>query len=433
VPTFLTEPGVIEIGITLAVVDPDPRLRTRLAVQLGERGPGANGATPSPPGMAVGAYPAAGALAERLPAGTPAVVIFGPGMSDAAGLAEIEELTRSRPELGAILVTAELSTALLQQALRSGVRDVLGSPTEAGLLHESVARVTRTLNVVSAAPVNPGVPTERGRVITVSSTKGGAGKSVVATNLAVELARRASRPVVLVDGDLQFGDVSVLLRLNATHTVVDAVSAMARLDVQLVQSLLARHEPSGLLVLAAPGEPSFAERVSEDDIVRIIEVLQMICGHVVVDTPAQFNDVVLALIEQADDVVLVAGLDIPSIKNMKLGLQTLRMLGHPEEKLHLLLNRADSKVMLDVGEVEKALGLRAEILVPSDIVVPQSVNKGTPVVLDAPKSSVAKSFAQLANLFLPTAVPAVPAVPPGGHPRTPGTAGGGVRRRFGRA
>jgi pilus assembly protein CpaE len=400
-PPIAPNPGR---SVLLAVVDPDPRLRTRLAVQLDGYG-------------TVDAHPSVGALTERLAAGAPAVVIFGPGMSDPAGLAEIEDLTRSRPEVGAILVTAELSTGLLQQALRSGVRDVLGSPTEGGLLHESVERVIRTLNVVPPAPSPTGQPTERGRIITVSSTKGGSGKSVVATNLAIDLARRSPRPVVLVDGDLQFGDVSVLLRLSSTHTIVDAVAALARLDVQLVQSLLARHEPSGLLVLAAPVEPAFAERVSGADISRIVEVLQMFCGHVVIDTPAQFNDVVLALIEQADDVVLVACLDIPSIKNTKLGLQTLRMLGIPEEKLHLVLNRANSKVMLDVGEVEKALSLKAAVLIPSDIVVPQSVNKGTPVVLDAPRSGPARAFVQMADLFMPAGdAPVVPA-----------------RRRFGRA
>ncbi len=120
----------------------------------------------------------------------------------------------------------------------------------------------------------------------------------------------------------------------------------------------------------------------------------------VIDTPAQFNDVVLALIEHSDEIVLVAGMDIPNIKNTKLGLQTLRLLAVPDSKLTLLLNRANSKVKLDVGEVERTLGLKASCLVPSDIVVPQTVNKGVPVVLDQPRSDVSKSFERLADLFL---------------------------------
>jgi pilus assembly protein CpaE len=201
---------------------------------------------------------------------------------------------------------------------------------------------------------------------------------------------------VLVDADLQFGDVAVMLRLVTPHTLVDAVQASTRLDAQLLQSLLVRHEASGLLVLPAPLEPSFAERVSGSDMTRIIEILRTFCGFVVVDTPAQFNDVVIALIEHSDDVLVVAGLDIPNIKNTKLGLQTLRLLEVGEEKLTLILNRADSKVQLDVGEVERTLGLRAGCLLPSDVVVPQSVNKGVPVVLDAPRSEVARAFEDLA-------------------------------------
>ena len=163
-----------------------------------------------------------------------------------------------------------------------------------------------------------------------------------------------------------------------------------------------RHEPSGLWILPAPLEPSFADQISAGEMTRIIEILRGFCGHVVIDTPAYFNEVVLGLIEQSDDVLLVAGMDIPNIKNVKIGLQTLRLLNVPTSKLHLILNRANSKVKLDVSEVERTLQVKAESLIPSDVVVPQSVNKGTPVVLDAPKSGVAKSIEQLADMFVPS-------------------------------
>jgi pilus assembly protein CpaE len=135
--------------------------------------------------------------------------------------------------------------------------------------------------------------------------------------------------------------------------------------------------------------------------VRIVEVLRSFCSFVILDTPAYFNDVVLGLIEISDDVLLVAGMDIPNIKNVKIGLQTLRLLNTPMEKLRLVLNRANSKVKLDVSEVEKTLQVQADSLIPSDVVVPQAVNKGVPVVLSAPKSSVTKALEQLADLFAP--------------------------------
>lgn len=378
------QPGGDGDSVALAVVDPDPKLRTRLALQLGEDAD-------------VVTYSEVAALAEYAAPARPLVAIFGPGLADGPGLAEIERFTRARPDAGAILVAAELSTNLLQQALRSGVRDVLGAPTEATSLIESVERVSGTLTMVPTVPTSADDAVHLGRVVTVTSMKGGSGKSVVATNLAVALARRASRPVVLVDADLQFGDVAVMMRLVTPHTLVDAVAAQGRLDAQYLQSLLVRHEPSGLLVLPAPLEPSFAERVSGNDMSRIVELLRSFCEYVVVDTPAQFNDVVIGLIEQSDDVVIVAGLDIPSIKNTKLGLQTLRLLDVGDEKLSLLINRADSRVQVDVAEVERTLGLRAACLVPNDIVVPQSVNKGVPVMVDSPRSEAARAFDQLAD------------------------------------
>jgi pilus assembly protein CpaE len=379
-------------AFSVAVVDDDPKLRTRLAMQLGT-------------GVRSASFPSIELLEERFVAGEPLVVIFGPSFSTAAGLHDVERLTRQRPEIGAILVVEELSTQALQQALRAGVKDVLAAPADAGQLTESVTRVAETLNAFplrsgSAAPAAPEVPAKLGRVITVFSTKGGAGKSVVASNLAVALSRKADGPVVLVDADLQFGDVAVMLKLTPQHTIVEAVSAIDRLDPQLMQSLLIRHEPSGVLVLPAPLEPAFADQVSAANMNKIVSILKTFCAYVVIDTPAHFNEVVLGLLEDSDDIVLIAGMDIPNIKNVKLGLQTLRLLNIPVSKLKLVLNRANSKAKLDVGEVERTLSIKADALIPSDVAVPQSVNKGVPVLIDAPKAGVARSFEQLAELFL---------------------------------
>lgn len=375
----------------MAVLEADAAQRNRLAMQLGERA------------LAVDSVDALGVD----PQGAPLVLVLGPSWASADGLAGLGEVL-SRPGLGAILITEKLSTDLLQMALRAGVKDVLAAPVETEQLSAAVDRVAATLGtaasyesaVVQEALEAGGV--ERagvGKVITVFSTKGGAGKSVIAANLAVVLARRSTKPVVLVDADLQFGDVAVMLKLAPQHTIVDAVGSADRLDPTLLQQFLMRHEPSGLLILPAPLEPSFADQISAGEMVRIIELLRTFCEYVVIDTPAYFNEVVLGLIEESDEVLLIAGMDIPNIKNVKIGLQTLRLLNVPMSKLHLVLNRANSKVKLDVSEVERTLQIKAEALIPSDVVVPQSVNKGTPVVLDSPKSGVAKSIEHLADMF----------------------------------
>src|SRR3954451_14619713 len=377
-------------GAAVAVVDADQAVRSRLAMQLGDY------AVP---------LPSITALADRL-TGIPLVAVLGPSCGDEEGLAQVERVIGDHPEVGAILIAPELSTVLFRQALKAGVRDVLPAPVDTAQLTEAVRRVVETLagsRKVDETWAEDGG--EMAKVVTVFSTKGGAGKSVIAANLAVVLARRSEKPVVLVDADLQFGDVAVMLKLAPQHTIVDAVGSMDRLDPGFLRNLLVRHEPSGVLVLPAPLEPAFADQIGAEEMLTIVGMLRTFCSFVVIDTPAYFNDVVLGLIEVSDDVLLVAGMDIPNIKNVKIGLQTLRLLNTPMEKLRLILNRSNSRVKLDVGEVERTLGIQADGLIPSDVVVPQAVNKGEAVVLTAPRSGVARSIEELADLFMPTGAP----------------------------
>ncbi len=382
-------------GAAVAVVDADQAVRDYLAAQFGEGAGTASSLTE---------------LEGRLGMG-PVVVILGPSCADPSDLATIQKWTRTHPEVGSILVTSEVSTALLQSAMRAGVRDVLSAPIDQMQLQDTVERVAEGLvgsGSGKSTTVAPGdgvdvlneLEGDPGMIITVFSTKGGSGKSVTATNIACSLAMRSDRPVVLIDGHLQFGDVAVMLKLQPTHTVVDAVTQLDKLDAGLMQQLMTTHEDTGLRVLPAPMEPTFADQISGEQMVRLCEIIKRFAGHVIIDLPAYFNDVVLSLIEASDEVIMVAGLDIPNIKNVKIGLTTLALLDIPKERLHLVLNRSDSKVKLDVNEVERTLQVHAAARVPSDVVVPISVNKGSPVVVSAPKSSVARAFEELAMRFL---------------------------------
>lgn len=434
-PKVVVDPHAATIRVSVAVVEADDPIRDRIRAQLG------GAATP---------FGSLEELTSRLTGTVPVVVVLGPSCADDVTLEMSQRVISQYPSVGSILVVEELTTALLQTALRNGVRDVLALNGETTALPQAVQRLAvvldqtmRTMAPVAPppvptapapAPTTPSSPVdhgdpgdeaghgddddtpnvegpaaapyevaegEPGEVLTVFSTKGGAGKSVLAVSLAVALAQRSERPVCLVDADLQFGDVAVMLKLTPHHTIVDVVSSLDRLDPALLQSLLVTHEPTGLLVLPAPLEPAFADQVGAAHMGAIINQLRSFCSYVIVDTPSYFNDVVLGLVETSDKVLLVAGLDIPNVKNVKIALQTLRLLNTPPEKLMLVLNRANSKVKLDVGEVERTLQIKAGAMIPSEIVVPQSVNKGEPVVTHAPKSSVAKSIQALSEQFLP--------------------------------
>jgi pilus assembly protein CpaE len=270
---------------------------------------------------------------------------------------------------------------------------------------------------------------ELGKVIVAFSTKGGVGKSVVATNTSVVLATHNPGRVALVDCDLQFGDVAVLLGIPPMHTTTDAAAAIDTADAQLMEGLLATHDASGLRVLCAPVEPSAGDRITAEEMTGIVRMLRRMFDYIVIDMPPHFDDVVLALIEEADHVLLVASMDIPSIKNLKVGIQTLDLLSLAGGKLKLVLNRANARVHLDISDVERALGVAAEFRIPSDIAVPQAVNRGVPVVLDKPRAPGALALRGLAESFMNGAAPPVHDVPEPEEKPEPKSEGRRRRRR----
>jgi pilus assembly protein CpaE len=370
----------------VAVVESDQRVRTKLAIELAS--------------VAAMPHETVDGMISTLEAGVPTVAVLGPSVANDTGLAQVARLTRQHPEVGSILLVEELSLPVLQHALRAGVRDAVPVDADEAQLRQAVERVSEVVIALvdRAGPVAAPVVKSRGRVIVAFSTKGGVGKSVVASNLAVGLALRG-RATAIVDADLQFGDVAVLLGIPPQHTTLDAANAIDSLDEAVMDNLLAHHAPSGVRVLPAPIEPSSADAISPETMVRVVRLLRDLFDFVVVDMPPHFDDVVLALIDEADDVLLVASMDIPSIKNLKVGIQTLDLLSLAGDKLKLVLNRANAKVNLEIADVERALGLAADYRVPSDIAVPQAINRGMPVVIDRPKSSASVALLGIADVF----------------------------------
>ena len=254
---------------------------------------------------------------------------------------------------------------------------------------------------VNAEPVSDPVSHHTGgRVITVMAGKGGSGKTVTAVNLATALTfAEGPDMVVAVDADLQFGDVALLLQLEPTTTIVDVAAAIDTLSDPQLDGLLLRHE-SGLRVLPAPLLPTMAGSIAAQSIVSVIERLRGLYSRVVVDTAPIFDQMLVTLLDHSDDVVLVVDMDLPSVKNAKIALDGLRGAGYPIERIRLVVNRVNSKARLDIVELERSLGIPVVGSIPSDRLLPQSVNEGIPAVAFSPRSRVAKSFTDLAELFL---------------------------------
>jgi pilus assembly protein CpaE len=367
-------------------LEPDERLRTRMTLELA--------------GIAAAPASSIEDVLREIVTSEAFVILFGASLANDSGLEAAQRISRTFPETGVVMLAEELTLPLLQAALRAGVRDVIAIDAGESQIRQAIERVGDAMSGLVNRAAAAAEPRTLGTVITAFSTKGGVGKSVVATNIAVVLATHNAGRVALVDSDLQFGDVAVLLGIPPLSTTTDAAAAIDTADEQLMDGLLATHEASGLRVLCAPVEPSAGDKITPEEMVGIVRMLRRMFDYVVIDMPPHFDDVVLALIEEADNVLLVASMDIPSIKNLKVGIQTLDLLALAGGKLKLVLNRANARVHLDVSDVERALGVSAEFRVPSDIAIPQAVNRGVPVVLDKPRAPAAMALRSIAETFL---------------------------------
>jgi pilus assembly protein CpaE len=180
---------------------------------------------------------------------------------------------------------------------------------------------------------------------------------------------------------------------------LDAAAAAQFADQEMLRSLLTRHD-SGLFVLPSPTEPVLGLGLPPEEMVNLCTAMQSLCGFVLVDLPTQFDDYVLAVVDAADEVLLIGSMDIPSVKNLKIGMQALDLAAIAGSKMRLVLNRANTQVKLDVREIEQVLGMRADYPIPSDISVPMSVNAGVPVVDHEPKSSATRAMEHIAVSLL---------------------------------
>jgi pilus assembly protein CpaE len=203
----------------------------------------------------------------------------------------------------------------------------------------------------------------------------------------------------VLDADLQFGDVCISLQVDPRHTIVDVARDIEKMDEDLLDSLLATHS-SGMRVLSAPLEPSLADEVSTQVVVKTLGMLKRMFDYIVIDTAPFLDEPVLSILERSDIVLLVVDMDLPSVKNAKLALDTLRLIKFPFEKMNLILNRVNSKARLDIDELERSLGLEVQAAVSSDKLVPRAVNEGEPVVSLYPRSRVARDLRSVARLAM---------------------------------
>ena len=237
--------------------------------------------------------------------------------------------------------------------------------------------------------------------MTVFSPKGGTGKTVTATNLAAALAKHHGKRTLLLDLDLQFGDAAIMLGLEPDKTIHDFVTAPGELDSDKLAGYTSRH-PSGLDILPAPLRPEDAELVTEAKLAKLLEVAREAFDVIVVDTSPFFHGPMLATLDRTDQLLLLCALDVPTLKNVRLSLQTLELLSFPSDRIQVVLRRTSTKVGMKPREVEGALERKVAFEVPSDGAVPLAVNRGNPLVLSDGRSDFSRSIRDMAKALSTT-------------------------------
>jgi pilus assembly protein CpaE len=336
---------------------------------------------------------------RQMAQGRPDVVVLGPGLAPPVAVALAEAFDLLHPEVTVVIV-AKPSTRLWERALRAGVREIIAVGADDEQVHDALTRAgSAAARRRAASGIIAQEEAPHGRVITVLSPKGGAGKTTVATNLATRLALSAPGRVAIVDLDLQFGDVASALGLGPQATVADAARLGHQLDATALKVFLEPHA-SSLYALVGPHFPAEAEEVTSTTVGAIIDLLAAEFDYVVIDTAAGLDEYALTAAERSDDLVLVCVTDVPSVRGLRKALDAIDLLGMTKARRHLVLNRSDDKVGLSAADVEATIGVAVEATVPTSRSIQIAVNQGAPVVQSDPRSPAGRAMSGLASQFI---------------------------------
>lgn len=341
------------------------------------------------------------ALATEL---RPDVILMDINMPRMDGIEATEHISVEVPESAIIIVSIQGEQEYLRKAMSAGAREYLIKPFTASELADSIRRVSkshrrRNLHLMatkSVAPPRKQAP--RGKLITFFCTKGGVGKTTLASNLAVCLAQDTGKSVALLDLDLTAGDVTVMLNITTRGTIADLVQEQDQIDFSLVDSFLVPHL-SGARILPAPASPEQAELVLVPHVEQIIKTLKENFDYIIVDTSPLYSDINLSVLEGSDQVCLVLNQDLTSLRHVKSSLNILQTLSYGQ-RVSVLLNQHSSESGIKTADLEKTLGLGMAAIIPEDQkTVRSAINKGLPFVLTQANSKVALSVRDLVNIL----------------------------------
>jgi pilus assembly protein CpaE len=340
----------------------------------------------------------------------PDVVLMDINMPDMDGITATEAIRQKMPFVQVVILSVQGDQNYMRRAMLAGARDFLTKPPMPDELVAAIRRAgkmareerTKTNQMLAAAPNGRGRGASTGvippgKIIMVYSPKGGMGCTTLAVNLAVALCNEETR-VVLVDANLQFGDVAIFLNEQGKNTILDLAPRANELDPDIVEEVVIKNAASGVHILASPSRPEYGEKVSADQFTKLLNYLRRLYAYIVVDTSAYLNDITLSVLDVADSIVLVTTQDIPSIKNDRLFLDLLSTLNVPVEKVAFVLNKYDKRIAITPEKIGESLKQEILAVIPLDerTVIP-AVNRGVPFMLDNKTQPAARGIYALAE------------------------------------
>ena len=340
----------------------------------------------------------------------PDVILMDINMPDMDGITATELIRQRTPISQIIILSVQGDPNYMRRAMLAGARDFLTKPPMADELISAVrragdmARLERSKSVqvssstsMAAQPI-PGVGVTDGRIIMVYSPKGGTGVTTIAVNLAITLNNDETR-TVLVDGNLQFGDVAIFLNEHGKNTILDLAPRSEELDIEIVEGVMIKHAGSGVRVLAAPARPENAENINSDQFTKVLKYLSKVYPYVVVDTAHNLDEITLAALDVCDLLILVVTQDIPAVKNVRLFLDLMNTIGISRERVCFVMNKYDKRISITPERVGENLKQPVVSVIPLDerIVIP-SVNRGVPFMIDNKTQPIARTIFSLAEI-----------------------------------
>lgn len=343
----------------------------------------------------------------------PDVVLMDINMPDVDGITATEAIRQKMPHIQVVILSVQGDQNYMRRAMLAGARDFLTKPPTGDELISAIRRAGEMarLERAKAAAVRPAVSVSaggmavppigfgltRGKVVSVYSPKGGTGCTTIAVNLALALHNEDTR-VVIVDSNLQYGDVAVFFNEQGKNTIADLAPHVDELEPEMVEGVLIKHAATGVSILASPSRPEMADKIIPDQFLKVLEFLRLMYAYVVVDTSPYLNDITISAIDASDVIVLVTTQDIPSIKNTRLFLDLLQNLGIDRGRIAFVMNRFDKRIAITPERVGENLKQEVAAVLPLDerVVIP-AVNRGVPFLVDNRTQQVARGIFGLAE------------------------------------